>query len=103
MTPDMLPRKTPMGLDVDSGNFPEVFDRTLAMSDRKGYSERVSASAAKGLRRGFAIAPYMECSGGGAEGIRWHRLRAGWRHHPANRLSIDRHGPGNVAAANPRG
>lgn len=65
MPPESLPLKTAMGLDVDCGNFPEVFERTLAMSDRKGYAKRVATSQKKGLRRGFSIAPYMECSGGG--------------------------------------
>ncbi|MHA1165072.1 MAG: xanthine dehydrogenase family protein molybdopterin-binding subunit, partial [Alphaproteobacteria bacterium] len=64
MAAETLPRKTPMGLDVDSGNFPEVFERTLAMSDRKGFAKRVAESEKKGLRRGFAIAPYLECTGG---------------------------------------
>jgi carbon-monoxide dehydrogenase large subunit len=64
MVADTLPRKTPMGLDVDSGNFPEVFERTLAMSDREGFAKRVEESESKGLRRGFAIAPYLECTGG---------------------------------------
>ncbi len=65
MPADSLPRKTPMGLDVDTGNFPEVFERTLKMSDRAGFAKRVADSAAKGLKRGFAIAPYLECTGGG--------------------------------------
>jgi carbon-monoxide dehydrogenase large subunit len=64
MPADSLPRKTPMGLDVDTGNFPEVFERTLKMSDREGYAKRVEESARKGLRRGFAITPYLECTGG---------------------------------------
>ena len=64
MAADTLPRKTPMGLDVDSGNFPEVFERTLAMSDRGGFAKRVKESESKGMRRGFAIAPYLECTGG---------------------------------------
>jgi len=64
MAADTLPHKTPMGLDVDSGNFPEVFERTLAMSDREGFAKRVEESENKGLRRGFAIAPYLECTGG---------------------------------------
>ncbi|MDA7947948.1 MAG: xanthine dehydrogenase family protein molybdopterin-binding subunit [Hyphomicrobiaceae bacterium] len=59
-----LPRKTPMGLDVDSGDFPEVFDRTMKMTDREGYAERVANSKKNGMRRGFSIAPYLECSGG---------------------------------------
>ena len=64
MQPETLPRKTPMGLDVDSGNFPEVFERALKMSDRAGYAKRVEESARKGLKRGFAVAPYLECTGG---------------------------------------
>ena len=64
MPADTLPLKTPMGLDVDSGNFPEVFERTLAMSDREGFAKRVAQSESRGMRRGFAIAPYLECTGG---------------------------------------
>lgn len=64
MPANALPRKTPMGLDVDSGNFPEVFECTLKMSDRDGFAKRLAASEKKGLRRGFAIAPYLECTGG---------------------------------------
>ena len=64
MRADTLPRKTPMGLDVDTGDFPQLFERTLKMSDREGYAKRVQESRARGLRRGFAIAPYLECSGG---------------------------------------
>ncbi len=63
--PDELPRKSPMGLDVDCGDFPEVFERTLAMSDRDGFAGRVAESEARGCKRGFAIAPYLECTGGG--------------------------------------
>ncbi len=65
LRPDELPLKTAMGLDVDSGNFPFLFERTLEMSDRPGYAARLKASEAKGLKRGFAIAPYLECTGGG--------------------------------------
>jgi len=64
MPEDSLPRKTPMGLDVDCGNFPEVFERTLKMTDREGYASRVEESQKKGLRRGFSIAAYLECTGG---------------------------------------
>jgi len=63
--PDELPRKSPMGLDVDCGNFPEVFERTLAMSDRDSFAARVAESQARGRKRGYAIAPYLECTGGG--------------------------------------
>jgi len=59
-----LPLKTSMGLDVDCGNFPEIFERTLTLSDRGNYASRVAASKADGKRRGFSIAPYLECTGG---------------------------------------
>ena len=59
-----LPLKTAMGLDVDCGDFPTVFEKTLAMTDRGGFPERVDNSAENGKLRGFAIAPYLECTGG---------------------------------------
>ncbi|RMF05121.1 MAG: xanthine dehydrogenase family protein molybdopterin-binding subunit, partial [Alphaproteobacteria bacterium] len=62
--PQALPRKSPMGLDIDCGNFPEVFERTLKMTDREGYAARVAESEKRGRKRGFAIAPYLECTGG---------------------------------------
>lgn len=63
--PEDLPMKSPMGLDIDSGNFPEVFERTLQLSDREGYEARVKKSTAKGLKRGFGVSMYLECTGGG--------------------------------------
>ena len=59
-----LPLKTAMGLDVDCGDFPTVFEKTLAMSDRAGFAARAAKSAELGKLRGFAIAPYLECTGG---------------------------------------
>ncbi|HEX9702696.1 MAG TPA: xanthine dehydrogenase family protein molybdopterin-binding subunit [Rhodospirillales bacterium] len=63
--PTKLPMKTAMGLDVDCGDFPRVFERTLQLSDRAGFAKRAEESRKKGWCRGFAIAPYMECTGGG--------------------------------------
>ena len=63
--PDALPLKTAMGLDVDCGDFPVVFERTLALTDRAGFTARAEKSRKAGLRLGFAIAPYLECTGGG--------------------------------------
>jgi len=59
-----LPLKTAMGLDVDCGDFPTVFEQTLAMTDRAGFAGRAAASRQAGKRRGFSIAPYLECTGG---------------------------------------
>ncbi|MGF1648857.1 MAG: xanthine dehydrogenase family protein molybdopterin-binding subunit [Hyphomicrobiaceae bacterium] len=62
--PEQLPWKTPMGLLIDSGNFPELLDRTLDVADFAGFPARAAAARASGRRRGFAIAPYLECTGG---------------------------------------
>lgn len=62
---DALPLTTAMGLEVDCGDFPAVFERTLALSDRPGFAARAEASRREGRLRGFAVAPYMECTGGG--------------------------------------
>ncbi len=59
-----LPLKTAMGLDVDCGDFPTVFEKTLAMTDRAGFAARAAESAQVGKLRGFSIAPYLECTGG---------------------------------------
>ncbi|MEO1794891.1 MAG: molybdopterin cofactor-binding domain-containing protein, partial [Pseudomonadota bacterium] len=58
------PWTTPMGLLVDSGNFPAVFDKTLEICAYDRFEARAEEARAKGLLRGFAIAPYLECTGG---------------------------------------
>ncbi len=63
--PEDLPMKSPMGLDIDCGNFPEVFERTIRISDREGFAKRKEASEAKGFKRGFGVCMYLECTGGG--------------------------------------
>jgi aerobic carbon-monoxide dehydrogenase large subunit len=63
--PSQMPYTSAIGLPIDCGDFPEVFERVLKMSDRPGLPARAATSRAKGLRRGFAVTPYLECSGGG--------------------------------------
>ncbi|MAH82972.1 MAG: hypothetical protein CBB68_00450 [Rhodospirillaceae bacterium TMED8] len=65
--PEELPLKNTMGLDIDSGDFPYVLARTLEMSNRQEYNSRVAKSEERGLKRGFAVSPYLECTGGGAK------------------------------------
>lgn len=60
-----LPMKSPMGLDIDCGNFPEVYERTIKLSAREGFAERVAKSEAAGKKRGFGVSMYLECTGGG--------------------------------------
>jgi len=65
MAPDTLPHTTPMGLDIDSGDFPHLFERTLEMADPDSFAERSNRATQAGRLFGFAIAPYLECTGGG--------------------------------------
>jgi carbon-monoxide dehydrogenase large subunit len=60
-----MPYVTPMGLDVDSGNFSAVFQQALDLVDYAGFEDRKKASAEKGLVRGIGSCLYLECSGGG--------------------------------------
>jgi carbon-monoxide dehydrogenase large subunit len=62
--PQALPWKTPMGLSIDSGNFPALFDRVLKLADYEGFPRRAVEAKARGKRRGFGVAPYLECTGG---------------------------------------
>ena len=62
--PDAMPWKSPMGLSIDSGNFPELFERALALADYASFPARSAAAERRGLRRGFGVAPYLECTGG---------------------------------------
>ena len=65
MPREMLPHKTPMGLDVDSGDFPLLFEETLKMANKADLKALRARAEAKGRKYGFAIAPYLECTGGG--------------------------------------
>jgi len=62
--PDQLPWTTPMGLLIDSGNFPELLDITLRETDYAGFAQRAAEAKARGKLRGYALAPYLECTGG---------------------------------------
>ena len=65
MPPEMLPHKTPMGLDVDSGDFPLLFEETMKMVTKADQAALKAKAEAAGKKYGFAIAPYLECTGGG--------------------------------------
>ncbi|MEL6290603.1 MAG: xanthine dehydrogenase family protein molybdopterin-binding subunit [Pseudomonadota bacterium] len=62
--PTALPWKTPMGLLIDSGDFERLLDDTLELADFASFPQRADAARQQGRRRGIAIAPYLECSGG---------------------------------------
>ena len=59
-----LPWTTPMGLSIDSGNFGGLLERTLALADYAGFPQRAADARARGMRRGIAVAPYLETTGG---------------------------------------
>lgn len=63
--PEDLPMKSPMGLDIDCGDFPEVYEQTIRLSDRDGFEARKAESESRGMKRGFGISMYLECTGGG--------------------------------------
>ena len=65
MPKEMLPHKTPMGLDVDSGDFPKLFEMTMDMVAKADQAALKAKAEAAGKKYGFAIAPYLECTGGG--------------------------------------
>ena len=58
--PEQMPYKTPAGTEYDSGDFPAVLDRALAMADWDGFPERRRESRARGRLRGRGIGQYLE-------------------------------------------
>jgi carbon-monoxide dehydrogenase large subunit len=52
-----MPYKTPLGPTYDSGDFPQILEKALALADYKGFPAR------KTKNRGIGIACYIESSG----------------------------------------
>ena len=61
---DELPYRTPIGIEIDSGDFEAVLNRTLEMADWNGFGRRAAAARAAGLRRGIGVAIYLGLTGG---------------------------------------
>lgn len=61
---DAMPFVNVLGEQVDSGTFPETFDRALTEADVAGFPERRKASEAKGLKRGLGFAYHIKGTGG---------------------------------------
>jgi len=64
---DAFPYQTPLGFTYDSGDYPTLLDRALAMADHRGFAARRLASEARGMRRGFGIAAHLHGTGGVAD------------------------------------
>ncbi len=62
--PSAMPYRTPVGQNYDSGDFAQVLDKALKVSDWAGFGARKAASTAKGRKRGIGIAYYLEATGG---------------------------------------
>ena len=62
--PTALPHHTAMGEEIDSGDFPGLFEDTLARADWTGFAARRAASQAAGRLRGIAVASHMHATGG---------------------------------------
>jgi aerobic carbon-monoxide dehydrogenase large subunit len=58
-----MPYKTPIGPTYDSGDFPKLFARALALGDYAGFEARRAAARKTGRLRGFGMACYVESSG----------------------------------------
>jgi carbon-monoxide dehydrogenase large subunit len=61
--PEAMPYLTPAGTTYDSGDFPTILDKALALADWDGFAERKKESAARGRLRGRGIGQYLEVTG----------------------------------------
>ena len=61
--PEQMPYQAPSGMSYDSGEFPAVLDRALALADWDGFAGRRRESRARGMLRGIGIGQYLEVTG----------------------------------------
>ena len=61
-----MPYRTGTGLEIESGDFETVLDRTLELADWDGFPRRAAATA-RGWRRGIGVAMYLGVTGGRRE------------------------------------
>jgi carbon-monoxide dehydrogenase large subunit len=64
IAPSAIPYRTAVGTTFDSGDFPAVFEKALALADVEGFAERKRISAEDGKLRGLGISCFVEHSGG---------------------------------------
>ena len=58
--PEQMPYTTPAGTEYDSGDFPAVLDKALALADWDNFAERAKESRARGRIRGRGIGQFLE-------------------------------------------
>ena len=59
-----IPFKTAIGTTFDSGEFPQIFEKTLALAGIEQFEDRRRESAEQGKLRGIGISCFLEHSGG---------------------------------------
>jgi aerobic carbon-monoxide dehydrogenase large subunit len=62
--PSAIPYKTAVGTTYDSGDFPAVFEKALALADYAGFAKRKRESARRGKYRGLGVSCMLEHAGG---------------------------------------
>ena len=62
--PDQLPYRNVAGWTYDSGDFPAVLERALALADWAGFETRRAESRARGLLRGRGLAYHIDTTSG---------------------------------------
>jgi len=64
--PEQMPYTNPMGKTYDTGQFAQVMDQALALSDWRGFAARAADSARRGRLRGQGMATFLEWTGADA-------------------------------------
>jgi carbon-monoxide dehydrogenase large subunit len=59
-----MPYKNALGVTYDSGDFPAIFEKALALADYDNFKKRKRESKARGKLRGIGISCFLEHSGG---------------------------------------
>ncbi|HVY57925.1 MAG TPA: xanthine dehydrogenase family protein molybdopterin-binding subunit [Xanthobacteraceae bacterium] len=59
-----MPYRTPVGTTYDSGDFPAVFEKALALSAYNGFAKRQREARKRGTYRGIGICCFVEHAGG---------------------------------------
>jgi carbon-monoxide dehydrogenase large subunit len=60
VTPEELPYKNWFGVSFDSGDYPRLLEEGLKRANYAGFAERRKKSEARGRKRGFGVAYYVE-------------------------------------------
>ena len=64
IAPSAMPYRTPVGTTYDSGDFPALFDKALALAAHADFPKRRRAAANRGRLRGIGISCFLEHAGG---------------------------------------